>query len=45
MDIQLVKARDYLLCVDSDGCAIDGMTIKHKKCFGPAFIEEFGLER
>lgn len=33
------KRKEYLLCVDSDGCVIDGMTIKHKECFGPALIE------
>ncbi len=35
----------YLLCIDSDGCAVDSMTIKHEKCFGPAFIETFHLEQ
>ncbi len=34
----------YLICVDSDGCAVDSMTVKHKKCFGPAFIETFSLK-
>lgn len=33
----------YLICVDSDGCAVDSMTVKHTKCFGPAFIETFDL--
>ena len=27
--------RPYLVCVDSDGCAMDTMDIKHKRCFGP----------
>ena len=35
--------KNYLVCVDSDGCVIDGMTIKHIKCFGPALVETFGL--
>jgi len=36
--------RDYLICVDSDGCAMDTMTIKHVKCFGPDMITEWKLE-
>lgn len=38
------KKKDYLVCVDSDGCAMDTMEIKHMKCFGPWLIEEWGLE-
>ena len=33
-----------LICVDSDGCAIDSMTIKHERAFGPAIVEEWDLE-
>ena len=33
----------YLICIDSDGCAVDSMTIKHKDCFGKAFLETFDL--
>lgn len=28
-----------LLCIDSDGCAIDSMNVKHRLCFGPALCE------
>lgn len=38
------RTKDYLVCVDSDGCAIDAMTIKHEKCFGPKAIEVWHLE-
>ncbi|MDO4331476.1 MAG: HAD hydrolase-like protein [Eubacteriales bacterium] len=38
------KSRDYLICVDSDGCAMDTMNSKHIKCFGPCMVEEWGLE-
>ena len=38
------KKRDYLICVDSDGCAMDTMDIKHFKCFGPCMVEEWNLE-
>ena len=32
------------VCVDSDGCAMDTMNIKHIRCFGPCMVEEWGLE-
>lgn len=38
------KNKEYLVCVDSDGCAMDTMNIKHFKCFGPCMVEEWGLE-
>ena len=38
------KKKDYLICVDSDGCAMDTMDIKHFECFGPCMVEEWGLE-
>ena len=44
-DIQnFVKSREYLVMVDSDGCAMDTMDIKHSRCFGPCMVEEWGLE-
>ena len=44
-DLQhFVKTREYLVCVDSDGCAMDTMDIKHFRCFGPCMVEEWGLE-
>lgn len=39
------KKKKYLVCVDSDGCAIDSMDIKHHRCFGPCMVEEWGLEK
>ena len=38
------KKKDYLICVDSDGCAMDTMDIKHIRCFGPCMVTEWGLE-
>ncbi len=38
------RQRDYLVCIDSDGCAMDTMDIKHHRCFGPCMVEEWGLE-
>ena len=42
--VKFNKTKDFLVCVDSDGCAMDVMTIKHEECFGPALIEEWELE-
>lgn len=38
------KKKECLICIDSDGCAIDSMDIKHFRCFGPCMIEEWGLQ-
>ncbi len=38
------KTNSRLVCIDSDGCALDTMEIKHKECFCTAFIECFGLQ-
>lgn len=36
--------RDFLVCIDSDGCAFDTMEIKHKECFCPATIYKWELQ-
>ena len=38
------KTRDFLVCIDSDGCMFDTMELKHKECFCPAYIEHFALQ-
>lgn len=38
------KQHDFLVCIDSDGCAMDTMNVKHFKCFGPEWIKQYGLE-
>ncbi|MBT9831869.1 HAD family hydrolase [Clostridium baratii] len=38
------KKKNFLICIDSDGCAIDTMDIKHIKCFGPCMVKEWNLE-
>ena len=38
------RKRDYLVCVDSDGCVMDTMNCKHFNCFGPCMVAEWGLE-
>ena len=37
------KSKDFLVCIDSDGCAIDSMNIKHINCFGPRMVDEWNL--
>ena len=45
MNLQAFKKRkNFLVCIDSDGCAIDSMNIKHFECFGPEMIGEWNLE-
>ncbi len=39
------KKKDFIVCIDSDGCAMDTMNIKHIKCFGPCMITEWHLEQ
>ena len=39
------KKKDLLFCIDSDGCAMDTMDIKHIRCFGPCMVEEWGLSQ
>jgi phosphoglycolate phosphatase-like HAD superfamily hydrolase len=35
---------DFLVGIDSDGCAFDTMELKHKECFIPAIINHYGLQ-
>ena len=37
------KKRDFLVCVDSDGCVMDTMNCKHFHCFGPCMVDEWEL--
>lgn len=39
------KKKEFLICIDSDGCAIDSMNIKHIQCFGPCMVKEWNLEK
>ena len=40
---EYVKKREKIVCIDSDGCAMDTMNIKHFKCFGPCMVDEWEL--
>ncbi|MBI2421309.1 MAG: HAD family hydrolase [Candidatus Hydrogenedentes bacterium] len=35
---------EFLIAIDSDGCAFDTMEVKHKECFIPNTIKFFGLQ-
>jgi len=38
------KKHDFLVGIDSDGCAFDTMELKHKECFIPNIVKYFGLQ-
>nr|MBE6545202.1 HAD family hydrolase [Oscillospiraceae bacterium] len=38
------KNHEFLICVDSDGCAMDTMDVKHFRCFGPCMVREWSLQ-
>lgn len=41
---ELTKKHDFLVAIDSDGCAFDTMEIKHKECFIPNIIKYWDLQ-
>src|SRR5450755_2794736 len=41
---RFAKKHDFLIGIDSDGCAFDTMEIKHKECFIPNFINHMHLQ-
>ncbi|MGQ9914567.1 MAG: HAD family hydrolase [Thermogutta sp.] len=42
--IDLTPKHDFLVGIDSDGCAFDTMELKHKECFIPNIIYYFNLQ-
>ncbi len=44
LDQNFEKKHEYLIGIDSDGCAFDTMEIKHKECFIPNTVKYFGLQ-
>jgi phosphoglycolate phosphatase-like HAD superfamily hydrolase len=42
--IDFTPKHDYLVGIDSDGCAFDTMELKHKECFIPNTIHYWGLQ-
>ena len=41
---ELKPEHDFLVAIDSDGCAFDTMEIKHKECFIPNIIKHWNLQ-
>lgn len=41
--LEFQKEKEFLICVDSDGCAMDTMDCKHIHCFGPCMVDEWEL--
>lgn len=42
--LSMKPTKDFLVCVDSDGCVFDNMELKHKECFCPATVNVWGLQ-
>ncbi len=41
---EFVPTKDYFVGIDSDGCAMDAMDIKHQECFTPCSIKYWDLQ-
>lgn len=42
--LNMTPSKEFLVCVDSDGCVFDNMELKHKECFCPATVNVWGLQ-
>ncbi len=42
--LNMKPTKEFLVCVDSDGCVFDNMELKHKECFCPATVNVWGLQ-
>ncbi len=40
---EITRKHDFLVGIDSDGCAFDTMEVKHKECFIPNIVNYYGL--
>jgi phosphoglycolate phosphatase-like HAD superfamily hydrolase len=40
---EISKQHDFLVGIDSDGCAFDTMEVKHKECFIPNIVKYYNL--
>src|SRR4051812_18757030 len=41
---EIQPKHDFLVGIDSDGCAFDTMEVKHKECFIPNTINSYDLQ-
>lgn len=37
------RSHDYLICIDSEGCAMNTMEVKHRKSLAPCMVHEWDL--
>ncbi len=44
MQFQYTPRHEFLIGIDSDGCAFDTMELKHKECFAPMTIKYWNLQ-
>lgn len=42
--VDFVPTKKYFVGIDSDGCAMDAMDIKHQECFTPCYIKHWDLQ-
>lgn len=42
--LSMQPTKEFLVCVDSDGCVFDNMELKHKECFCPTTVNVWGLQ-
>ena len=40
---EITPQHDFLVGIDSDGCAFDTMEVKHKECFIPNIVNHYNL--
>ena len=38
------RTKEFLICIDSDGCVMDTMNSKHIYCFGPCLLTVWDLD-
>ena len=39
-----MERKEWLVCIDADGCLLDNMELKHKECFCPALVNVWELQ-
>ena len=44
LTFEISPQHDFLVGIDSDGCAFDTMEVKHKECFIPNIINHYELQ-
>lgn len=42
--VDFQPTKEFFIGIDSDGCAMDAMNLKHQECFTPAYIKYFDLQ-